>query len=191
VPLDASKNSLVLPILGLLLERPAHAYDVTARLRERYGLLTVTRSTVTTLLKSLANAGLVAPEAPDRVGNRPPRQAYALTDAGVASFREKVRSGLREAPVASVDFVLAVAYVGVLPAEDAASILADRSDRVQRQRTTLRAQPGGGPEIHMLEVAYWSAIAAAEIDWINTLVARIRSRDIDWSGAQPDGHEKG
>ena len=89
------------------------------------------------------------------MGNRPPRQAFALTDAGVASFREKVRAGLREAPVASVDFVLAIAYVGVLPAEDAASILADR---VQRQRATLHAKPDGGLEIHMLEVAYWRIV---------------------------------
>ena len=58
MPLDALANRLVLPLLGLLVERPAHPYELTARLNERYRFLTVQRSSVTTLVKSLAAAGL-------------------------------------------------------------------------------------------------------------------------------------
>jgi hypothetical protein len=36
IPLDATRNSLVLPTLGLPVEQPAHAYEVTARLASRY-----------------------------------------------------------------------------------------------------------------------------------------------------------
>ena len=49
VPLDATRNSLVLPILGLLVEQPAHAYDVAARLEARYPQLKTRRSSVVTL----------------------------------------------------------------------------------------------------------------------------------------------
>ncbi|MEK8107200.1 PadR family transcriptional regulator [Micromonospora sp. M12] len=83
-------------MLGLLVEQPAHAYDLTTRLRERYGYLSVTRSTVTSLLKALEKAGLVSSRLPERVGKRPPRTAYELTTAGLADFRRKVAAGVRD-----------------------------------------------------------------------------------------------
>ncbi|MEU4678637.1 helix-turn-helix transcriptional regulator [Micromonospora sp. NPDC023737] len=181
MPLDASRNSLVLPMLGLLLEQPAHAYDLTRRLHERYEQqLPATRSTVTTLLKTLDRAGLVSACLPERSGNRPPRTTYQLTDAGVAEFRHRVEARLRDAPAASADFVMAIAYVAVVPADRATSILNDRADRLDRELAALRAQPDGVLEAHMLEVAYWRTVVAAEVAWIRTLARRIRSQDIAW-----------
>ncbi|MFC7546939.1 PadR family transcriptional regulator [Plantactinospora sp. GCM10030261] len=182
MPLDASRNSLVLPMLGLLVERPAHAYDLTTRLRERYGHLSVTRSTVTSLLKALEKAGLVTSQLPERVGNRPPRTAFALTTTGVADFRSRVEQGLRDSPAASVDFVMAVAYLAILPADRAASILDGRADRLAQELVALRsaARPDGVPAAHMLEAGYWQAIVATDITWIRELARRIRSHEIDW-----------
>ncbi|MGC4812184.1 PadR family transcriptional regulator [Micromonospora sp. DT228] len=187
MPLDASRNSLVLPILGLLVEQPAHGYDITTRLRERYGHLPVTRSTVTSLLKTLEKAGTVSSRQPERIGNRPPRTAYELTAAGLADFRHKVEAGVRESPAASVDFVMAVAYVGVLPKDQAAGILDGRADRLDQELAALSGLPDADVlEVHMLEVAYWRTIVATEATWIRTLVRRIRSHEIGWPTQQPD-----
>ncbi|MEU4694209.1 PadR family transcriptional regulator [Actinoplanes sp. NPDC023714] len=172
MPLDASRNSLVLPILGLLAERPAHAYDLAGRLRERCGHLPVTRSTVATLLKSMARAGLVTARAPGRVGNRPPRTVYETTEAGVAGFHRKVAEGLRDSPAASMDFVLAVGYAGVLPAADAAVILEERAARLGRAAEV----PARGP----LEAGYWHGLITAEIEWVIDLAARIRAGEHVW-----------
>ncbi|BBH66390.1 hypothetical protein ACTI_30750 [Actinoplanes sp. OR16] len=172
MPLDASRNSLVLPILGLLADRPAHAYDLAGRLRERCGHLPVTRSTVATLLKSMARAGLVSAREPGRVGNRPPRTVYETTEAGVAGFHRKVEDGLRDSPAASMDFVLAVGYAGVLPAEDAATILEQRAARL----ATTAEVPGRGP----LEAGYWQGLVSAEIAWISALAGRIRAGEDVW-----------
>ncbi|MGC5311563.1 PadR family transcriptional regulator [Micromonospora zamorensis] len=187
MPLDASRNSLVLPILGLLVEQPTHGYDITTRLRERYGHLSVTRSTVTSLLKALEKAGLVSSGPPERVGNRPPRTAYELTAAGLADFRHKVEAGVRDTPAASVDFVMAVAYVGILPLDQAASILDGRADRLDQELAALSGLPDGDVlEVHMLEVAYWRTIVATEVTWIRTLVRRICAREIGWPTQQTD-----
>ncbi|HEX6353305.1 PadR family transcriptional regulator [Actinophytocola sp.] len=185
MPLDASRNSLVLPLLGLLVEQPAHAYDLAARLSARYGHLTVTRSSVTSLLKALESKGLVASGVPERVGNRPPRTVFELTDAGIADFRRKVEEGLRDSQVAAVDFTMAVAYAGILPAGHAMSILAARADRLDEELAALPADPQGVAEVHMLEVAYWRTIVATEIAWIRTLVSRIQTQDIDWPATEP------
>ncbi|WP_045742322.1 PadR family transcriptional regulator [Actinoplanes rectilineatus] len=179
MPLDASRNSLVLPILGLLVQQPAHAYDLSTRLRERCAPLTVTRSTVTTLLKSLARAGLVRARKPGRVGNRPPRTVYEATAAGVACFREKLEVGLRDTPAASVDFVLAVGFAEALAPDRAAGILDDRARRLAGEV----ADDGTAP----LEEAYWRGIVAAEIDWLATLVGRIRSGEQSWGSERSAG----
>ncbi|MEU5995204.1 helix-turn-helix transcriptional regulator [Spirillospora sp. NPDC047418] len=186
--MDASRNSLVLPLLGLLVEQPSHAYQLTSRLRERYEQLPVTRSTVTSLLKALERTGLVASRRPEQVGNRPPRTTYELTEAGMADFRRKVETGLRESQAASVDFIMAVAYAGVLPADHAVSALDARADRLDRELAILqRAEhPDGVDEVHMLEAAYWRTIVTAEATWIRTLTSRIRSHDIDWPDTRPD-----
>src|SRR3954468_10665587 len=86
VPLDALANRLVLPLLGLLVERPSHPYELAARLNDRYRFLATQRSSVTTLAKSLVEAGLIRPRRSTRVGNRPARTAYELTDAGMKDF---------------------------------------------------------------------------------------------------------
>ena len=190
VPLDASRNSLVLPLLGLLIEQPSHAYELTSRLRERYEHLPVTRSTVTSLLKALERAGLGAARRPERVGNRPPRTTYELTDAGMADFRHKIETGLSQSQTASVDFVMAIAYAAVLPAGHAASLLEARADRLDRETAALRERPDGVAEAHMLEAAYWRTIVAAETTWIRTLAARIRIHDIDWPSPRPGGPER-
>lgn len=174
--MDASRNSLVLPILGLLTEQPAHAYDLAGRLRDRSGRLPVTRSTVATLLKSMARSGLVTAREPGRVGNRPPRTVYETTSAGVADFHHRVESGLRDSPVASMDFVLAVGYAGVLSADRAALIL--------EERAALLASSESDPSQGTLEAEYWRGMAAAEITWIRELARRIRTREITW-GAKP------
>ena len=53
MPKSALDNPLILPILGLLVERPRHPYAVFAGLRRRYPYLHVRNATVYTLLDTL------------------------------------------------------------------------------------------------------------------------------------------
>ncbi|GIF06683.1 hypothetical protein Asi03nite_42210 [Actinoplanes siamensis] len=171
----------MLPILGFLGERPAHAYDLATRLQERYAHLTATRSTVTTLLKSLHRDGLVEAREPGRVGNRPPRTEYELTEQGSAGFRGKVESGLRDSPVASVDFALAVAYLGSLSADEAVALLTARAERLAAEQAALPDAAAAMAELRTLEHGYWHGLVAAELAWIDALVERIRSAELAWA----------
>jgi len=180
VPLDALANRLVLPLLGLLVERPAHPYELATRLNDRYRFLSTQRSSVTTLAKSLVEAGLIRPQRSKRVGNRPARTAYELTDAGMKEFRARVTTHIEEAPAASARFTLGLAYIGILSRTRAAAAL---RRRVVSRRAELEAIPTvypGGIEVHMIEMAYWKAVLEAEIHWLSTFIDRITSRDIAW-----------
>jgi DNA-binding PadR family transcriptional regulator len=176
VPLDATRNSLVLPILGLLVEQPAHAYQVTTRLEARYPHLKTRRSSVVTLLKSLADGGLLHAGRPESVANRPARTTYQPTEAGIAMFRSRVREALNESAAASADFVTAVAYLGILPAAEAITVLRDRAERLRRETPVI---PPGLPEIQMIEVHYWLRVLATEIAWLTETAGRIAGGDLE------------
>ncbi|MEU4236473.1 helix-turn-helix transcriptional regulator [Actinoplanes sp. NPDC026619] len=180
MPLDATRNGLVLPMLGLLVEEPAHAYDVAVRLAGRYPQLTVTRSSVTTLLKSLAGAGLVRAREPERTGRRPARTVYELTPAGLELFWGRVGEGLKEGTPASVAFLTALAYLGVLPRATAASVLGERLARLRRELDALPPDPPALAEIQMIEVAYWRTILSNEIAWLSAVATRVESGDLAW-----------
>ncbi|MEV4621064.1 helix-turn-helix transcriptional regulator [Asanoa sp. NPDC049573] len=176
MPLDATRNSLVLPILGLLVEQPAHAYEVTARLESRYPHLKIRRSSVVTLLKSLADGGLLLPSAPESVANRPARTTYQPTDAGIGLFRSRVREALTETAPASADFLTAVAYLGILPAVEAIAVLRARAERLRRETPVI---PPGLPEIQMIEVHYWLRVLATEITWLTETADRLAGGDLE------------
>jgi DNA-binding PadR family transcriptional regulator len=180
VPLDALANRLVLPLLGLLVERPAHPYELTARLNERYRFLTVQRSSVTTLVKSLAAAGLIRAQRSQRVGKWPARRAYELTDAGVREFRARVAAQVEKAPAASSRFTLALAYIGILSRANATAVLRRRLAALRLERAAIPSLPRGRTEVHMIEVAYWKIVLETEIAWLGALVRRIAARDIAW-----------
>ena len=180
MPLDALANPLVLPLLGLLVESPAHPYELTARLNERYRFLTVQRSSVTTLVKSLAAAGLIRAQRQQRVGKRPARRAYELTDPGLDEFRARVTAQLEQAPAASSRFTLALAYIGILSRTEATAVLRRRLAALRLERAAMPPLPRGMTEVHMIEVAYWRTVLDCEIGWLDALVRRIATRDIAW-----------
>ena len=180
MPLDALANRLVLPLLGVLVECPAHPYELAARLNERYPFLTTQRSSVTTLVNSLATAGLVRARRAKRVGKRPARRTYELTEAGLQDFRERVMAQVEAAPAASSRFTLALAYIGILSRAKAASVLGRRLMSRRRELDAIPPLSRGRAEVHMIEMDYWKAVLETEIDWLNTVIDRITSRDIDW-----------
>jgi DNA-binding PadR family transcriptional regulator len=179
VPLDATRNSLVLPILGLLVEQPAHAYDLTARLETRYPHITTRRSSVVTLLKSLTASGFLLPGTPESVANRPARTTYQLTDAGIALFRTRVGEGLADSAPASAGFLTALAYLGVLPATEAIAVLRARAERLRRETPVL---PDSLPEIQMIEAHYWLRVLATEITWLIETADRLAGGDLEVIG---------
>jgi len=187
VPLDALDNPLVLPLLGLLIEQPAHAYVLATRLAERYPHLEVRRSSVTTLVGSVAAAGLISPQRPRRVARRPPRVAYALTPAGYEHVRARITADIVGARAGSMRFTLALSYIGVLPRPAASAVLGERLAVLRSELQSTSTQPSL-PEFQMLEVAYWQAMVRAEVAWVEALQQRLAAGAIAWPNHRQTPH---
>src|SRR3954468_15751329 len=78
-------------VLGVIAEEPMHGYRVKELFDERMTpLWGLTTGQIYQTLTALERAGLVASRG-ERVGNRPARAIYAITDAGARELRRWLR----------------------------------------------------------------------------------------------------
>lgn len=179
MPTDALANPLVLPILGLLVERPRHAYAVFRELRSRYDYLSVRNATVYTLLNTLVGAGWI--EAGPSAGSD--RHEFVLSETGRRALAERVDHDLRDGDLAdTAAFMTALAYLGILDPVTAADALEARVERIRVEEQRLDHVLGGTgvSELHMIEAHFHRDRLRHDRAWLTTTTQRIRSGDLAW-----------
>jgi len=77
-------------ILAMLIERERYGYEINKLLKEKYALYTrVSSSSIYYTLDRLASEGLIS-KREEKVGNRPTRSTYSITQTGKKEFRTKL-----------------------------------------------------------------------------------------------------
>ncbi|GLY15488.1 PadR family transcriptional regulator [Kineosporia rhizophila] len=178
MPLRATDNPLVLPLLGLLLEQPRHQYGLLAGLRERYQHLRVRTGSVYTLVGSLRAEGWIEPA--DQTTDRP---TFQLTEAGIAHFRARVQADLEDAdPANAARFVTALAYVGILERSIAVSALTNRVQALRQRAAELEEglDNAGLPAIYMSETAFFASQTRHDIAWLERFTQEIADPGYAW-----------
>ena len=177
MPKSALDNPLILPILGLLVERPRHPYAIFAELRRRYPYLHVRNATVYTLLDTLKAVGWI--EARDDGGH----ESLHATGSGAAALAERVAGEVRVGDLTGgPSYMTALAYLSIMIPERAADALRARAsalaDEAQRLQQTLDRT--GAPEVHMIEAHYLLARLQHDREWLTTTAQRIQARELAW-----------
>lgn len=175
MPKNALDNPLVLPILGLLVEQPRHAYALFSELRRRYDYLRVRNATVYTLLDRLSVEGWIT------MANENDRAALTVTESGVAALAERVERQLREAdPTGGPTFVTALAYLAILRPGQAATVLQKRIEFIREAARELEqtTRDTAAREMHMIEAHYLLSRLRHDIDWLERTAARIATGEL-------------
>lgn len=173
-------------ILALLREGDMHPYELKRLLLVRDGgrLVTITNGTLYRTVAQLADAGLVADRGVERDGRRPERTTYAVTEPGVAAVLDWVRHELPRAG-RSREFRVALAEAHNLPRAEVAPLLRERRDRIAAEHTALAARlrsaaDRGVPEQFLVELERDERLGAAELAWLDDLIARVETAAIGW-----------
>lgn len=180
-------NTLALALLGLLLERPMHPYEMAGTLRERNkdSSFKINPGSLYDTVETLARHGWIEPVETVRAGNRPERTVYAHTELGRQEFvswlDELVRTPVAEYP----KFLAAVSYLGALGPVRAADALEERArhltERIAAADTALQETVGAGaPRLFMIEVEYQRHALQAELEWARQIIAEIRDGSLPW-----------
>lgn len=186
---------LGLMVLALLAEGDMHPYEMIRLMRMRRDdrLVTITNGTVYHTVARLERAGLLAEVGVDREGNRPERTTYTVTDAGARAVGEWVR---RELPRVDrpAEFRVALAEAHNLDRAEVLELLGARCAALAAAQTALAdghrfARLKDVPDQYLLEVDRDEAILAADLDWLDGLLARLADPDFAW-GPEPEPSER-
>jgi DNA-binding PadR family transcriptional regulator len=179
-----SRNTLALAVLGLLMERSSHPYEMAQTLRERNKgtSFKVTTGSLYDVVEGLERDGWIRSVETVRDGNRPERTVYEHTELGLAEFQkwidELVRVPVNEYP----KFIAAVSYVGVLGPEGAVDALTERAERLAKaiEETDEHVKSAPVPRLFIIEVEYAQAMRRAEVEWLRRTAAEMTAGEITW-----------
>jgi DNA-binding PadR family transcriptional regulator len=189
---DPVLPGLAVAALALLEERPMHPYEMyqTLLLRKEDALVKLRPGTLYHAINRMAADGLVRATHTDREGNRPERTTYEITPAGRARFVESVTRMLSTPVNHFPSFPLAMAEAHHLPLADVVALVEARVAAVAADLAALDADVRTVrgkrlPERLWLELDLRREATAAEFGWLERLLGRLRSGELDWDEPIP------
>jgi DNA-binding PadR family transcriptional regulator len=178
---------LALTVLGMLGGGPLHPYAIQSRMK-LWGKDRVVnvgqRANLYKMIERLSAAGLIAVRQTERDQRFPERTVYELTPAGMRQGREWLTEMLANPRNEFPEFPAALSFVfGLTPAE-ATAALERRATQLRQNVAELHRElhdQSGPPRLFLLESEYLSAVATAELTWVNAVIDDLRKSELSWS----------
>lgn len=183
------RSAIALAILVMLCEAPMHPYRMQRLIKERGKdevINVAQRASLYQTIRRLEREGLIAKRKTVRDAKRPERTIYAITRQGRATAFEWLRSMLSTPTAEYPEFPAAVSFLPLLSPDDAshqfellAQALAAELERIDaglQQAAPL-------PRLFLLEIEYLRAMHAAELVWVNGVIADLRAGRLTWNKA--------
>ena len=179
-------NPLALAALACLFERPMHPYEMAATLRERGKdqSIKLNYGSLYTVVEALQQHGLIVAQETERAGRRPERTVYRLTSAGRMELIDWVSELLSRPAKEYTRFEAGLSLAGVLPPEEVALLLKQRSINLDLEISQARAllqlvHERGLPRLFLIEGEYALAMREAELAWTRALTEEITSGTLE------------
>lgn len=189
-------NPLALAVLGLLLERPMHPYEMsrTLRSRRKEESIKLNYGSLYSVVESLRRHELIAARETVREGRRPERTIYELTQDGRAEFIDWLSQLLGTPLREYTQFEAALSLLPGLPPDDVADLLDDRAQRLTediRKLESLRALNAeqGLERLFWIEEEYREQMRHAELAYVKGLAEQIRAGDLEGLAGWRDYHD--
>jgi len=187
-PPSRPRSPLWFVVLGLACEEPMHPYRMQTLIKQRGKdqiANVAQRNSVYQTIDALQRAGLIAIRGTSREERRPERTTYEATDEGRRALRSWVRSGLSTPAREFPEFPAALATLyGVDGPDDLRTLLASRVEALEARLADLEKPYPGLPRIFLLESEHMAAVVRAEIKWLRSVVADLRSGRLTYPSEQ-------
>ncbi|HEU5475998.1 MAG TPA: PadR family transcriptional regulator [Actinophytocola sp.] len=154
-------NPLALAVLGLLIEKPMHPYEMSGTMRERVkeASIKLNYGSLYSVVDSLVRHGLIEVRETVREGRRPERTVYGITEAGRTEFVDWL-SELIAVPVKEyTQFEAALSLLPGLPPDEVLRLLTIRRGR-------LEAEIIGGQAVLDRMTEQGMYLVAIELDYV-------------------------
>lgn len=170
-------------LLGILKQSEMHGYQL-------YDFIEQNLTTCTTLKKPSAyfllgkmeQEGLVQ-VAEQRVGNRPPRKVYGLTEKGEQLFEQWLKENLSQYTPTIFPGDIGIAFLDQIPIEQGISLLQNRLQKMQAHLAELESlppHPGSAAYLIRHQIHHLSH----EIQWLKDVLQELQA------GQLPEAHRE-
>jgi DNA-binding PadR family transcriptional regulator len=174
-------NLLALAILGTLVQRPMHPYEMASilRARDKDADMPIKWGSLYTVVANLEKHGFIEATGSTRQGGRPERTIYAITDAGTQELKDWVRDLLGTPEREKGRFKAALSMIGALDPDEVTALLAHRlaalEARITADRESMAESRREIPRLFLIENEYDIAVREAEARWIRSLLDEFES----------------
>jgi DNA-binding PadR family transcriptional regulator len=175
-------NPLALAVLGSLLERPMHPYEISTTLRSRgkERSIKLNYGSLYAVVDNLQKHKLIEPRETVREGRRPERTVYAITPAGVEEFEDWLAELLSSPTKEYTSLEAGLSFVAGLPPSEVIRLLRERVNRLAMAIAGIEAEREVAaqyelPDLFMVEEDFRRAMLVAEREFVNRLADDIES----------------
>jgi DNA-binding PadR family transcriptional regulator len=187
VPQRRVGNLLGLAVLSYLTQGPMHPYQLSRTLRDNGDARSIkfNHGSLYMVVAQLARAGLITEVETTRVGQRPERTVYGLTDTGRRELRDWLRELIGEPQYEYPQFVAALSLIGALPPDEVAELLRSRVRGLEGQRAEIRqlideALADGVHPVFLVEEEYRLALLESDSAFVEQFIERIEHPKTGW-----------
>ena len=191
------ENLLGLAVLSYLTQGSMHPYQLSRTLRDNGDARSIkfNHGSLYMVVQQLARAGLIAEVETTRVGQRPERTVYGLTEPGRRELREWLRELVQEPKHEYLQYVAALSLIGALPPDEIVALLRARLRRLEDQRAEIRklidnAVGEGVHPLFLVEEDYRLALLDADFAFTEQLIERIENPTTGWRSQWADFHQE-
>jgi DNA-binding PadR family transcriptional regulator len=167
-----------LVLLALLRDKPLHGYELKHIIEEHMGDWTnIAFGSIYFALNKLNEEGFVERAGEEKIGNRPSRSVYRITDKGKKEFLAILRESWRKYEREYHSLDIALAFSDALPREEVMGYLAQRINLVKniiRHIEEHGREQTSRPEVPKIARAIFSHSAhhfKAELAWLKEILA--------------------
>jgi len=134
------------------------------------------RNSVYQTIDALERAGLIESRGTSREERRPERTVYEATEEGRQALRSWVRHGISTPAREFPEFPAALSTLyGINGPDDLRTLLEKRVETLEARQADLEKPYPGVPRIFLLEVEHMAHVARAEVKWLRSIIADLRS----------------
>jgi DNA-binding PadR family transcriptional regulator len=172
-------NLLGLAILATLVGKPMHPYEMASvmRARGKDRDMEIKWGSLYRVVDNLERHGLIEAVQSERLGGRPERTVYRITEAGHAELVDWTRELIRAPQAVADPFTAGLSVFGVVGPDEVVALLRERIDRLEARIAADRAALDGFaaevPRIFLVESEYGLAMREAELAWVRGLLREI------------------
>jgi DNA-binding PadR family transcriptional regulator len=180
-----SATKIDLLLLGLLLDRPMHGYELYQQIQAE-GIdawFNVSMAGVYYSLGKLRDQGLVA-ESRQRGGRSPRKSIYRLTDEGRGAFFAAMEEQAVSQERAYLDYDVVIYLLNKLPLQRAISLLEQHREFLAEQAATVEAarmaeQQDGDSPLRLAVLDHKQRYLEMELNWLASVTHSVEGQDED------------